>query len=115
MARRGALPKLRARFPPDELEAGPARRVNAADGKVWGYVIPDDGEDEEGGNPRVKIVTEEYWLKNGYTFDHSLGDEVRLPDGFHEVCEAEYEFDDGDLAYAEELLQKAGFKKLGIE
>ena len=113
MARKRDNIKLLTKFTTEDLEAEIARRHNL--GEEWGYVIcdrDDDGEDED---PRFRIVTVKHWRDTGTTFDHSLGDKVRLPEGFFEICEAEYEYREGNQEFAEKLLKQAGFVYLGME
>ncbi len=111
MARKRDNIALLAKFTSDELAAEVARRGN--DGK-WGYVVIDDSEAGEDDDPRFGIVTPEHWNKYQCIEDYSLCNSVLLPAGFTEVQEATYDFLDGDLTYGEELLQKAGFVRLGV-
>jgi len=115
VARKRDNVKLLAKFTTEELHAEVARRHNAGGGEVWGYVICDRDEDDEDEDPRFRIVTKEHWEKEGTTFDHSLGDRVILPEGFFEICEAEYEYREGNQEFAEQLLKQAGFVYLGME
>ena len=85
-------------------------------GDDWYYSIDDDDDDlDEDANEdepfRIWIVRKEFWDKNHYFEDQSLGDAVKLPKGFYECQESCYEYE-GSKKGGIKVLKQMGFTAL---